>query len=130
MRESAADTLAARVSASLRRVAPDSTAPDALAMRARMRFTFSVTSFAALALCSAKVRTSCATTANPRPALPARAASIAALSANRLVCVAISEMTPTKSSITAVASRNAVISTRDSSTDSRAPSNVSIATCT
>ncbi|MNQ74197.1 hypothetical protein D3C85_889510 [compost metagenome] len=34
----------------------------------------------------ARLRTSSATTANPRPASPARAASIAALSASRLVC--------------------------------------------
>lgn len=39
--------------------------------------------------------TSAATTPKPRPASPARAASMAALSASRLVCRAISEMTPT-----------------------------------
>ena len=37
----------------------------------------------------AKDRTSSATTANPRPASPARAASIAAFNANRLVCSAM-----------------------------------------
>ena len=36
-----------------------------------------------------KVLTSSATTAKPRPASPARAASIAALSASKLVCEAI-----------------------------------------
>ncbi|MNN86661.1 hypothetical protein D3C81_2041010 [compost metagenome] len=36
-----------------------------------------------------KLRTASATTAKPRPDSPARAASIAALSASRLVCAAI-----------------------------------------
>ncbi len=39
--------------------------------------------------CSANFRTSWATTANPRPLSPARAASIAAFKAKRLVCSAI-----------------------------------------
>ncbi|MCY1186543.1 hypothetical protein D9M73_274250 [compost metagenome] len=41
----------------------------------------------------ARLRTSSATTANPRPASPARAASMAALSASRLVCSAIPRIT-------------------------------------
>ena len=95
-----------------------------------MRPTLSVTSCAALALCSASTRTSCATTPNPRPAAPARAASIAAFRASRLVCVAISEITCTKSSTTPVASRSPLISCWDASTVSRATRSVSSAACT
>ncbi len=47
---------------------------------------------AASALRRARARTSSATTANPRPALPARAASTAAFRASRLVWKAISSM--------------------------------------
>ncbi|MPN24531.1 hypothetical protein SDC9_171930 [bioreactor metagenome] len=48
--------------------------------------------FADWADCPAKFRTSSATTAKPLPAVPARAASIAAFSARILVCCAISWM--------------------------------------
>jgi hypothetical protein len=44
----------------------------------------------ALAVCTANDFTSDATTAKPRPASPARAASMVALSASRLVCSAMS----------------------------------------
>ena len=47
---------------------------------------------AALWLRSASLRTSAATTANPLPCAPARAASMAAFSASMLVCRAISSM--------------------------------------
>ena len=47
----------------------------------------------------ARLRTSDATTAKPRPASPARAASTAALSASRLVCRAISSITVMMSAI-------------------------------
>ena len=56
-------------------------------------------SFAACDERCARLRTSDATTAKPRPASPARAASTAALSASRLVCRAISSMTPMMSEI-------------------------------
>ena len=47
----------------------------------------------------ARLFTSCATTAKPRPASPARAASIVALSASRLVCPAMSRIRPRIDSI-------------------------------
>ena len=50
-------------------------------------------------VCSARVFTSVATTAKPVPASPARAASMVALSASRLVCAAMPEMRPTTSPI-------------------------------
>ena len=54
--------------------------------------TMAVISPVALLVRSASLRTSSATTANPLPVSPARAASIAALSANRLVWSAISRI--------------------------------------
>ena len=48
--------------------------------------------------------TSAATTAKPLPASPARAASIVALSARRLVCPAIAEMAPTTEPMRSAAS--------------------------
>ena len=51
----------------------------------------------ALAVCAASSFTSDATTAKPRPASPARAASMVALSASRLVCPAMFEISPTMS---------------------------------
>ena len=53
----------------------------------------------ALAVCTASDFTSEATTAKPRPASPARAASMVALSARRLVCPAMSRMSFTTSPI-------------------------------
>ncbi len=54
---------------------------------------------AACALRCARLRTSEATTAKPRPCSPARAASTAALSASRLVWKAMPSITPTMSAI-------------------------------
>ena len=59
----------------------------------------SLMSFAACDERWASERTSVATTAKPRPASPARAASTAALSASRLVWRAISSITPMMSAI-------------------------------
>ena len=53
----------------------------------------------ALAVWPARLLTSCATTAKPRPASPARAASMVALSASRLVCSAIEVISFTTSPI-------------------------------
>src|SRR6267142_2499298 len=53
----------------------------------------------AFAVWPARVLTSCATTANPRPASPARAASMVALRASRLVCSAIDVISFTTSPI-------------------------------
>ena len=53
----------------------------------------------ALAVCTASDFTSDATTAKPRPASPARAASMVALSASRLVCPATSWISLTTSPI-------------------------------
>ncbi len=55
-------------------------------------FSSSAVSFAARPLRCAKLRTSSATTAKPLPASPARAASTAALSANKFVWNATSSM--------------------------------------
>ncbi len=53
-----------------------------------------VISSVARAVWLARLFTSCATTAKPRPASPARAASMVALSARRLVCPAMSRIRP------------------------------------
>jgi hypothetical protein len=63
----------------------------------------------ALAVWPARLFTSCATTAKPRPASPARAASMVAFSASRLVCSAIEVISLTTSPIRAPASDNSVI---------------------
>ena len=64
----------------------------------------------ALAVCTASVLTSDATTAKPRPASPARAASMVALSASRLVWPAMSRMSLTTSPIFWAAAASASIS--------------------
>ncbi len=61
-------------------------------------------SLAAVAERPARLRTSVATTAKPRPCSPARAASTAAFRASRLVWNAISSMTPMMSAIFLLAS--------------------------
>src|SRR5207253_2458270 len=62
----------------------------------------------ALAVCSASAFTSDATTAKPRPASPARAASMLALSASRLVCPAMVLISSTTSPMRVAASDNAL----------------------
>ena len=63
----------------------------------------------AFAVWPARLLTSCATTAKPRPASPARAASMVALSASRLVCSAIEVISFTTSPIRAPASDNSLM---------------------
>ena len=60
---------------------------------------YRVISSVACAVWLARVFTSDATTAKPRPASPARAASIVALSARRLVCSAMARISVTTSPI-------------------------------
>src|SRR3546814_195219 len=50
--------------------------------------------------------TSCATTANPSPASPARAASMVALSASKFVCPAMSRIKPRMDSIDCTSSES------------------------
>ena len=57
--------------------------------------------------------TSEATTANPLPASPARAASMVALSASRLVWLAIASMTPTISPMSSAALASALMMSRE-----------------
>ena len=64
----------------------------------------------AFAVWPASAFTSFATTANPRPASPARAASMVALSASRFVCSAIAVMSLTTSPMRLAASSSALIS--------------------
>ena len=63
----------------------------------------------ALAVCTASDFTSEATTEKPRPASPARAASMVALSASRLVCPAMFRISSTTSPIFCAASASPVI---------------------
>src|SRR6185369_12588165 len=63
----------------------------------------------ALAVCAASAFTSWATTAKPRPASPARAASMVAFSARRLVCSAMPVISLTTSPILPAASDSAVM---------------------
>ena len=58
---------------------------------------------AAFSLRSASFLTSEATTAKPLPVSPARAASIAAFKARRLVCLAISSMMPIRDAMSFIA---------------------------
>ena len=59
--------------------------------------TWRVISSVARAVCPARSFTSAATTAKPRPASPARAASMVALRASRLVCPATAAIIATTS---------------------------------
>ncbi|MNY41504.1 hypothetical protein D3C86_1763240 [compost metagenome] len=70
-----------------------STSTEPVSTRATESSISALISFAALALRLARLRTSPATTANPRPCSPARAASTAAFSARMLVWKAMPSIT-------------------------------------
>ena len=79
------------VTSSIWRIATPTSLTEATAVPVEvwMPWTCWAISWVAFAVCSASDLTSCATTANPRPASPARAASMVALSASKLVCAAM-----------------------------------------
>ena len=66
-------------------------------------------SLVAFAVERANSFTSLATTAKPLPSSPARAASIVALSASKLVCSAMPEITPSTAPISTLLLRNLAI---------------------
>jgi hypothetical protein len=81
-----------------------------------------------------RLRTSCATTLKPRPSGPARAASMAALSASRLVCMAICMTSSARSCNSfmrlARASIRAIRSCLSRSASSSRPETPDMSTCT
>ncbi|MNR14101.1 hypothetical protein D3C85_1305570 [compost metagenome] len=79
----------ARSTPSLTRLTPVCMLLTACSVLLRMRWIMSVISWVDCAVRAARLRTSSATTAKPRPASPARAASMAAFRASRLVCSAM-----------------------------------------
>src|ERR1039458_759063 len=91
----------------------------------------SAISSVAFAVCPASDFTSEATTAKPLPDAPARAASMVALSASRLVCPAIAWISPTTSPmrVAALPSSDMVVTVRWASDTARPATSVDFAAC-